>query len=441
MTSSSPPEAEIVERLASWASIYDASAPALGAMLRDNALVHQMMQIVRPASFYKYAHQLIYDCIIELVVAKAGVADPVTLANLLQERGSVEDVGGYGYIAEVWESAGALHVAEHAQIVRGHAIKRAISVIGGEIRELAMEAGADWKVVLDEAEKKLFAVSKKVRSATTEHFATKVQEMLERMDQRKNRNAENLLMSGWTRLDKITEGIDEGNLVVIGARTGVGKTVVALNLAFNFAEEGHPVFIVSLEQPGVELAERVVAGRSNVEAFLIRKAIIEPSREAEFFRAVEDIKATPVWISDTPTQTILDITASIRQASHLHGIKAAFIDYLQLVTPEDRTMKRHEQIAEMTRMLKLVARETGVRVFLLAQINRESEKSGDKRPQLHQLRESGSIEQDIDVAFLLYCESQTTNQMEIIVAKNRHGICGTAHVHFDRRRLKIMDPV
>lgn len=419
-----------------------AERAVLGAMLRENSCILAVMKLIRAASFYKQCHQLMFDCIVEIVVVLGMPADAVTLGNEVYQRDAVADIGGYGYIVEIWEAAPSVANAEdYAQIVRGCAIKRALMRVGHEIEAAAMHPGDDWKAVLDQAEKAIFEISKKVRKAETVHFGARVDEMVDRMDARKTRKEGQLLQTGIKSLDKITGGLDEGNLIVIGARTGIGKTIVSLNLAFNFAEEGHPVLLISLEQPGVELAERVISSRSNIEAYCIRQAIIQESQEKQFFDAIDSVKKTPVWISDTPRQTVIDIVAAIRQMVHKHGVKCVFIDYLQLISSEDRRVQRHEQLAEMTRQLKLAARETGARVFLLAQIGRESEKGVDKRPQIHQLRESGATEQDADVILLLFCEDQTTSEMDVIVGKNRHGLTGVAKVHFDRRRLKIMDRV
>lgn len=426
-------------RLSPWDERAEASL--LGSILRDNSLLSDVLNLVRAGSFYKYAHQVLFDCMVELIVVRAVPADAVTVADLVQDRELQEDIGGYQYLIELWEAATISHALEHAQIVRGYAIKRALLRASKTIEELALSPGSDWQCALDGAEASLFAISGKVRTTEIVPFSKAVDEMLDRMDARKKRQEERLLLTGITAIDRVLDGIDEGNLICIGARTGIGKTVLAMNLAFNIAEQGRPVLVVSLEQSRVELAERVVSSRSQVEAWRIRKGLLLETQEASFFTAVSDVKGSKVFITDTPGQTVMTIAAAIRQKVAKDGVTAVFIDYLQLIAPDDERAKRHEQVGKMTRDLKLVARQTGVRIFILAQINRESEKSGDKRPRLDQLRESGSIEQDSDIVLLLHRPDKTASEMEVIIAKNRHGLESIVSVYFDKNRLKIMDVV
>jgi replicative DNA helicase len=419
----------------------EAERSVLGSMLRDNSVIPEVMLLVNAKSFYQFAHQTIFHAIAEVFGRQVPV-DPVTLADCIHERGLTQDIGGAAYIVEIWDAAPSVSNAIHyAEIVRGYAIKRALVRVGHEIEGLGYEGG-DWKHILGEAEKKLFAISSKVRKVTLKPFADAVTRCLDRMDARRTRDQDKLLMTGLRKLDAITGGIDAGNLVIIGARPGVGKTVLAMNLAFDIAEEGDPILIVSIEQEDIELAERMLSNRSNVPAYQIRRARLDlAADENKLLDAADWLKKAKVIISDEPTQTTTDICASIRQAKHKHGIRCCFIDYLQLITPEDTRIPRQEQVANMTRSLKLIARETGVIVFLLAQINRESEQGADKRPKLHQLRESGAIEANADVCWLLHCEDPTEPTIEVIVAKNRHGLTGPARMHFDRTRLKILDTV
>jgi replicative DNA helicase len=419
-----------------------AERSVIGSMLRDNSVIAPVTLVVNAKSFYQYAHQVLFDAIKDLFVNRRIPADPVTLADYLHEKNVMQDIGGAAYIIDLWDAAPSTSNVEHyAQIVRGSAIRRALIQIGHKIQGLGFECG-DWKEGLDEAERLLFGISQKVRTTETVPFADAVDGYLTIMDERAKNIDRKLLNTGLTHLDAITGGFGEGQLIIIGARPGVGKTILAMNLAFDIADEGHTVSVISLEQSKEELAERMLANRSGVPSYQLRNARIELASDTDrFFEAVNDLKRSSVLISDTPKQTANDICAGIRMAVNKKKASAIFIDYLQLVEPEDKKVNRQEQVSEITRQMKLVARETGARVFLLAQINRESEKAADKRPQLHQLRESGAIEANADVALLLHCEDQTSNEMEIIVAKNRFGLNGIAKVFFDRKRLKILNRV
>lgn len=410
----------------------------LGAMLKDNSVIPEVMQILRPASFYQYAHQLIFDAMSHIAVTLGQTVDAVVLANLLNEREEMSEMGGAAYLVTLWESSSSNPV-QCAQIIRGCAIKRAIALAAREIEEEAFAPGSDWKTVLDKAESLIFGISGKVRTTEVRPFSHSVTEMLERVDDIKTKKGSLIIPSGLTRLDAVIDGFDEGNLITIAARTGVGKTVAALNFCFNIAEQGVPCLFVSLEQPGIELAQRVVSSRGSIEAWRIRKGVILPEQEQDFLNAADIVKSSPVFLADDPDQTVMSTAAIIRQQVLKNKVQVVFIDYIQLMTPEDEKEKRHEQIGRMTRTLKKIARQTGVRIVMLAQINRESEKGADKRPYIHQLRESGSIEQDSDMILMLHRPDKESPVLEVIVGKHRHGVEAVVECRFDAARLRICD--
>lgn len=415
----------------------DAERAVLGCMLRDNSTVADIVQVVRGTSFYHYAHRVIFDAIVELAVTRNVPADPVTLFDCLHETDQTGDIGGPAYIVEIWDAAPATSNAVHyAQIVRGFAIKRALCHVGNEIAKIGMEPG-DWKEALDECEKKLSAISGKCRSSQIQHFSAAVRESIDRMGERSTNPARQGIVSGWPTLDKILGCMDPGDLVVVAARPSVGKTAFMMNLACLLTTNGVPVFVASLEQAAIELADRTLAAYAPLNLGMIRDGRIA-GHEEKLLNASSKISKLPITFDHNSEQSVLDIIASMRR-SYKNGVKVAMIDYLQLIQADDTRANRQEQVASMTRKIKIAARQIGIIVVLLAQLNRESDKRADGRPKLSDLRESGAIEQDSDVVMLLHTAAEDSLQMEVIVAKNRKGQKGSAILAFDKATSRIVE--
>ncbi len=411
----------------------------LGCMLRDNACIAEVIKHVRAASFYQFCNQLIFGAITEIVMVENRPADPVTLADFLHASGSTNEVGGAAYIIELWESAPATgNVVQYAAIVRGYAIKRALIQVGHDIQEYAFEGG-DWQEILDRSEKRLYSITSKVRAAETVHFSTAIKESIDRIGERSEKKTNgNGLLTGWASLDQILGVIDPGDLVIVGARPSVGKTAFAVGLACQMASNGIPGFISSLEQKRIELADRTIAAYTPLNSHLIRTGDVGHYAD-KVLDASAKVSKLPLWIDDDPEQTVMDIISNMRRMNAQHGVQVAFIDYLQLIDPEDARVNRQEQVATITKRLKKATRSLGMVTVLLAQLNRDVEKRSDGRPKLSDLRESGAIEQDADVVLLLHPPEDGGLQLEVIVAKDRKGAKGSAILAFDKATSRIIE--
>ncbi len=415
----------------------EAERAVLGCMLRDNSTVADVVQIIRGASFYQYAHRVLFEAIVELVVNDNVPADPVTLFDYLHATDQTNDIGGAAYIVEIWDAAPSLsNFEQYAQVVRGMAIKRALVHVGNEISKIAMEGG-EWKEQLDECERKLGAISGKVRSSQIQHFSAAVRESIDRMGERSTNPERQGIVTGWPTLDKTLGCMDPGDLVVVAARPSVGKTAFMMNLACLLSTNGSPVFVSSMEQAAVELADRTLAAYAPLNLGMIRDGRIV-GHEEKLLNASSKVSKLPITFDHNPQQSVLDIIASMRR-SQKNGVKVAMIDYLQLIVPDDTRANRQEQVAGITRKIKIASRQTGLITVLLAQLNRESDKRADGRPKLSDLRESGAIEQDADVVMLLHTDSEESLQLEVIVAKNRKGKKGSAMLGFDKSTSRIME--
>lgn len=416
----------------------DAERAVLGCMLRDNSTIADVCQLVRGASFYQFSHRTIFDALVDIVVNENRPADAVTLADFLKETDRVQDIGGYAYIVELWDAAPVTaNAVEYAQIVRGMAIKRALFHIGTEIANLGMEPG-DWREQLDAAESKLGAISQKTRGTQIQHFSAAIREAIDRMGERST-NPERLgTVTGWPTLDKTIGCMDPGDLVIVAARPSVGKTAFMMNLACMLSTyDGSPCFVVSLEQAAIELADRTLAAYAPLNLELIRDGKIA-GHEEKLLVASSKISKLPITFDHNPEQTVLDVISSMRR-SQQKGVKVCMIDYLQLIKADDTRMNRQEQVATITKKIKIASRQLGLITILLAQLNRESEKRADGRPKLSDLRESGAIEQDADIVMLLHTDSEDSLQLEVIVAKNRKGKKGSAIMAFDKATSRIME--
>jgi replicative DNA helicase len=421
---------------------HDANAErsVLGAMLRDNRLIPDVVAIIRGASFYNFGHQKLFNAITGLVLDENTPADPVTVFNWLRDEGHVDDLrGGPAYIVELWDAAPAGNAVHYAKIVRGFAIKRALVHIGNEIAALGMEPG-EWGDALDDAEKKLYKLSSKCRGTEVAHFSKAIGESMQRIEDRSKRaETDTGYRTGWESIDKIIGCFDEGDLVIVGARTSVGKTAFMMNLVVNMARGGLNCYISSLEQGAIELGDRVLAALAPVNSRVIRSGQIGMDAEA-ILSAADRASSLPIWYDDSPDQGVMDVVANMRRMKTQNDVRICVIDYLQLIEPDDKRLQRNEQVAQITRRLKKAAREIGVVCILLAQLNREADSTkGDGRPKLTHLRESGNIEQDADIVFLLHADAENELQLEVIVAKDRKGMKGSAMLAFDKATSRIIE--
>lgn len=419
----------------------DAERGVLGGILRDPDVLSEVQQLMVADQFYFDAHQKIYQALSDLA-NEAQPIDLVLLHDKLRKNKQLEDVGGVMYLTELWEAVPTGANAQyHAKLVRDTAMVRGLIHASNEILRDSYERTQSADELVSQAERKIMEIAKSGMVGETQTLAEVVNAAFTRLDSRIGK--ENLsisgLATGYVDLDNITAGLQNSELVIIAARPSVGKTAFALNMVRNIVTESDPhgnmpvVLFFSLEMARIELAERLLCCQSRVDSHKVRKGHLSSDDIDKLMAAGDVLKRARLYIDDTPSRTMIQIAASARRLMKKHekdgGLKLIVIDYLQLIEPENRRDPRQEQVAQISRRLKFLARELLIPVIALAQVNRASEDRQDHKPRLSDLRESGSIEQDADTCMMLHRPgkfdgAQADNVLEIIIAKQRNGPTG-----------------
>ncbi len=408
----------------------EAERSALGSILLENDVLHDVVGFLRVEDFYRDAHQVIYAAIRDLYDKGKGI-DAVTLAEELKQRDQFDQVGGDDILTEIIESVPhAANGKYYANIVKEKATNRQLIESATEIIRDGYSNQFTAQELLESAERKVFGISEDQIRGETLPINEILNDAMERISRRADSvHAVTGVGSGLIDLDEITWGFQPGQLIIVAARPSMGKTALALNMCDHVAINlNRPVLFVSLEMGHLEIAERLLCARSGVHGHTLRtgKGLAYPQMR-ELSRAYSELCAgAPIFIDDTPTRTMLQITASARRLRMRKDIGLIMVDYIQLVDSEDSRDSRQEQIAKISRRLKTLARELKVPVIALSQLNRAVENREDKRPRMADLRESGAIEQDADIVLLLhrpeyYDPLDQPGFAELIVAKNRNG--------------------
>lgn len=375
----------------------DAERSVLGSMLRDNSVIGDVVQILREESFYTDGHRKIFRGI-TILYDKASPVDLVTLPEWLKQEKFFEDVGGPSYLAELWDAAPTAANAEYyARIVRDKSVVRNLIHAGTEILRDCYNQAQPADELLEGAERKIMDIAQMGVTGQTYTLQQALNEAYDRIDVRSQRDHMSLsgLSTGFLDLDAITAGLQNSELVILAARPSVGKTAFSLNIVRHIAvEEKQPVFFVSLEQSRIELAERLLCSHARVDSHKLRKGHLSGDDMQKLIEAGDQLRQAKLFIDDTPGQGMLRIAANARRLKLRHDIKLVVIDYLQLIDPDNRRDPRQEQVAQISRRLKFLARELNIPVMSLAQVNRSSEDRQDHRPRLSDLRESGCLTGD-----------------------------------------------
>jgi replicative DNA helicase len=423
----------------------DAERSVLGSLLRDNGVIGDVLQILRNENFYTDAHQKIFSAIVTLY-DRGHPVDLVMLAELLKELKHIEDVGGYAYLAELWDAAPTAANAEYyARIVRDKALVRHLIHAGTEILRDAYDQSMPADDLLETAERKILDIAQLGITGQTITLQDALREAYDRIDTRTARDQMSIsgLATGFLDLDEITAGLQNSELVIVAARPSVGKTSIALNLARHMSvEEKAPIFFVSLEQSRIELAERLLCCQARVDSHKLRKGHISSQDMEKLIETGGILGKAKLFIDDSPGQGMLRIAANARRLKLRHGIRLICIDYLQLIEPDNRRDNRQEQVAQISRRLKFLAKELDMPVIALAQLNRGLEDRQGHEPRLADLRESGSIEQDADTVMLLhrpevYEPGEREGVIEIIVAKQRNGPTGKVTLTYLKQYMRF----
>jgi replicative DNA helicase len=431
----------------------DAEASILGGVLLRNEVLTQL-DTLEVQDFYSPKHQHVFEAM-RALEATAKPIDVVTVENELERMGKLEAVGGVAALGELaLRVPTADNVVAYAEIVADKAQARALMTAASEITDKGYDHELEIKDYLDDAEAKIFAVTQRKDKSGPEPIKGLIKKVFGSLDERFN-SADGItgVPTGFADLDQKTAGLQPTELIILAARPAMGKTSFALSLAQNAAiSGGWPCLVFSLEMSSTQLAERMLCSEAKVDASALRRGQLQRQDMTNLTYAANTLSKAPILIDDTPALSLREVRARARRfrsdkslfQNGPHGPKKTgliVVDYLQLMrgSPQAAKASREQEISEISRGLKSLAKELGCPVMALSQLNRSLESRTDKRPQLSDLRESGAIEQDADVIFFIYRdvvynkESETPNIAEVIIGKNRHGATGTVETHFEGR--------
>lgn len=426
----------------------DAERALLGSLLLKPEALHDVGDTVRPESFYAEKHRLIFETMRELS-DRGEPIDLLSLAERLQAKGSLERAGSRAYIADLANSAPAPgnfhHYAE--LVVRKHLMRSLIDA-SHEIAEAAYEEARETAEVLDQAEKMIYAIGNASASHRFIAIGEKLDDAWDRIEAGSKQDAGiRGVPTGYPDLDNLLSGLHKSDLIILAARPSVGKTSLALDIARNAAvRHGIPVGIFSLEMSAEQLVDRMLSAESYVNSWKIRTGGVRDEQDFERIRdALETLSKAPIYIDDKPGSNILAMRAVARRLKRERGIGLIVVDYLQLMAPTNTKQSDSmvQQVTEISRSLKSLARELEVPVLALSQLSRAVEQRGGK-PRLSDLRDSGSIEQDADVVMFIHREdkgkedSDRKNIAEILIEKHRNGPTGRVELYFDEKRTSYM---
>ena len=433
----------------------EAEKSVLAACLLNQEAIEDVAAKLIPDNFYRAAHQRIFEAMLDLYTRHIPL-DQISVADNLKATGQLEAVGGQAYILELASNSFALvNWQNHVEIVKRTSILRDLIRASGEIRSLAYDAPDDLGVVVEQAEKTLFAVTeKRVSSAFTGIDTLLVDAFEELQEMAAQENKISGVASGFKDVDDLFHGFRAGDLVILAARPGVGKTSFALNLAVNAAKAGTSVAFFSLEMSAGQLVQRILCAEARVSLSKIRGGFIAEGDWGAIADASNSLSKLDLYIDDSPGLSILEARAKARrELRHAQGNGLIIVDYLQLMQPPQtrRDGNRAVEVGEISRGLKVLAKEMGMPVIALSQLSRAVEMRGKKRPMLSDLRESGSIEQDADIVMFIdrsmdEMEAESDDRpdlgtAELIVAKHRNGPTRDIPLAFNAEYTRFMDLV
>jgi len=423
----------------------EAEEATLGALLLDSEALPAVIRYLRPEDFYKNAHKTIYKAILDLF-NRGEAIDLITVTDALKTNKGLDSSGGAAYISGLTSVVPtSANVEYYAQIVQTCSIRRNLARIASQIISQSHEESLDIRLIIEEAEKQIFEIAERQHTGyyyEAKEIVAKTIEAIEKLYHTKESYTG--IPTGFSSLDNYTSGFQNSEFIVIGARPSVGKTALALTMASNMSiRYAKPVGFFTLEMSSMALMQRLLSSEARIDSIKLRTGFLKESDLYKLTEAAGRIYDAPLYIDDTPNLKLLDLRAQARRMKTQHDIAILFIDYLTLITSENRDMPRHEQIAEISRSLKALARELNIPVVALSQVRRETE---GKRPSLADLRESGSIEQDADVVLFLHWkkheelnpEDDTIDtETELIIAKQRNGPVGTVKIAFISKYTKF----
>lgn len=428
----------------------------LGALMLEKDALSAVIDILRPDAFYKDSHRLIFEAIRKLF-EKSQPVDMLTVTAEMRQLGTLEIAGGPFYVSELTNKvASAANIEFHARILLQKYIQRELIRISTDITTTAYEETSDVFEILDKAEQNLFSIAENNLRNNSESITDILRKSIEEIESLKDReDGLTGIPSGFSGLDRMTAGWQRSDLIIVAARPAMGKTAFVLSLARNAAVDFQkPIAVFSLEMSSVQLVNRLISGEAEIESDKLRRGKLDNSEWKQLHSKIGRLSEAPLFIDDTPALNVFELRAKCRRLKAQHDIQMVIIDYLQLMTAavDGKNGNREQEIGTISRALKSLAKELNIPVIALSQLSRAVEtRGGDKKPQLSDLRESGSIEQDADMVMFLYRPeyygitqdmdgAPTAGMAEVIIAKHRNGAVGSVNLRFVGQYARFMEP-
>lgn len=426
----------------------EAEKSTLGAILLDKESINRVIDFLRPEDFYQRSHQIIFENMLRLLEKREPI-DILTLSNQLSDRGQEDNVGGAGYLTSLVNAVPTpSHIVHYAKIVERKKILRDLIDSAHHIISLGYQEEEDIENILDQAEQKLFSISQKSVQPSFAHIGGPlIKEAFERLDRlHKGDGQLRGYATGFYDLDFYLAGLQKSDLIVLAARPSIGKTSLALDIAKHVAQhEKVPVGIFSIEMAKEQIVDRLISSEAGVNLWHLRTGRL--SSESNDFEkiatALDHLAQAPIYIDDVPSPNILQMRAMARRLQAEHSLGLLVVDYLQLIRPTRPADSEVQQITEISRNLKALAKELNIPILAISQLSRNSEMRTDQRPKLSDLRSSGSIEQDADVVLLLYREDKVKKEsekkgiVEVMIEKHRNGPTGRIELFFDENSVSF----
>lgn len=426
----------------------EAEQAVLGAMLIKKEVIAEVQEILQPDDFYREAHRIVYEAMVQLQNNDEAV-DLVTLTEQLRKSEQLDKIGGLAFITQLANVVPtAANVVYHAKIVKEKAELRSLINAATAIASAAYEDNTDVENIMDDAEKKILAVANRQNGGAFESMKSIVMRTFERINVLyESKGGLTGISSGFKDLDKLTAGLQKSDLILVAARPSMGKTAFTLNIASYVGTHGGKVAFFSLEMSKEQLMQRMLCAEGGIDATKLRTGQLDTQEWNKLVHVADTLSRAPIYIDDTAGITVMELRSKARRLKAEHGLDLIIIDYLQLMQgrPSKNGDNRQQEISEISRSLKALARELDVPVIALSQLSRSVESRQIKKPMLSDLRESGSLEQDADIVMFLYREdyydkdTENKNITDIIVAKHRNGPVDTISLFFQKEYTKFRD--
>lgn len=426
----------------------DAEMSLLGAVLIDEEVIADVSELVTPKDFYDKRHQAVFGGMMRLYERHKPV-DLLTLTDELKKKDELDVVGGSAYLTELTNYVPtAAHASTYAEMVSQKAVRRRLIKASAEISEMGFDEEATTQELLEKAEAELFSVSDQSLKQDLVSIESILTESFDRIEElHRNKGQLRGIRTGYRDLDNMTAGLQRSDLIILAARPAMGKTTLVTNLAYNVATIAKlPVLFFSLEMSKEQLIDRMLADASGVDSWNIRTGNLSDEDFSKLSEAMGEMAEAPIFIDDTPGLSVLEMRTKARRAAHDQQLGLIIVDYLQLMqTTNNHNGNRVQEVSEISRGLKLIARELNVPLIALSQLSRSVESRTPPIPQLSDLRESGSIEQDADIVSFIYRPGyyepdnpEVQNITDLIIAKHRNGPVGKVQLYFHPERLRFM---